>query len=223
MTADFFKNNRRKLFDKMEEGAVVFLHSGIAPVKSHDAQMAPFVVNRNFYYLTGIESQNVWLVLGKTAMGCTEALFIEQPDEEIIKWNGKMLTKTRAFERSGIAENDVKYMQEIGRPYPHCGYGGHFYQWIYSENPQPYNSWGNGSAMRVSSAAWLYNNIDSVRHAAKLTAEVTHNHPEGIKGAEATASAIFLARTGKTKADKRMSNEIAKHKNFLNIFSLLLK
>lgn len=115
MTADFFKNNRQKLFDRMEEGAVVFLHSGIAPVKSHDAFMAPFVVNRNFYYLTGIESQNVWLVLGKTAVGCTEALFIEQPDEELIKWNGKMLTKTRAFERSGIAENDVKYVQEMER------------------------------------------------------------------------------------------------------------
>ena len=115
MTADFFKNNRQKLFDRMEEGAVVFLHSGMAPVKSHDQNMSPFAVNRNFYYLTGIESQNVWLVMGKTAVGCTETLFIEQPDEEIIKWNGKMLTKARAFERSGIAESDVKYTQEMER------------------------------------------------------------------------------------------------------------
>ena len=115
MTSAFFKNNRQKLFDKMEEGAVAFLHSGMAPVKSHDQNMSPFAVNRNFYYLTGIESQNVWLVLGKTAAGCTETLFIEQPDEEVIKWNGKMLTKERAFERSGIAESDVKYTQEMER------------------------------------------------------------------------------------------------------------
>lgn len=70
-------------------------------------------------------------------------------------------------------------------------------------NPEckAYNSFGNGSAMRVSSVAWLYNDIDSVRHAARLSAEVTHNHPEGIKGAEATASAVFLARTGHSKTE----------------------
>lgn len=70
-----------------------------------------------------------------------------------------------------------------------------------SDDPQPYNSWGNGSAMRVSSVAWLYNDLDTVRRMARLSAEVTHNHPEGIKGAEATASAIFLASSGSTKAE----------------------
>lgn len=75
-----------------------------------------------------------------------------------------------------------------------------FSDWLDSENPQPYNSWGNGSAMRVSSVAWLYDDLDTVRRMARLSAEVTHNHPEGIKGAEATASAIFLARTGSSKA-----------------------
>ena len=68
-------------------------------------------------------------------------------------------------------------------------------------NPKPYNSLGNGSAMRVSSVAWLYNDIQSVRRAARLSAEVTHNHPEGIKGAESVASAIFMARTGSTKTE----------------------
>ena len=68
-------------------------------------------------------------------------------------------------------------------------------------DPKPYNSLGNGSAMRVSSVAWLYNDIRSVRRAARLSAEVTHNHPEGIKGAESVASAIFMARTGSTKAE----------------------
>lgn len=66
-----------------------------------------------------------------------------------------------------------------------------------------YNSYGNGSAMRVSAVAWLYDNIDAVRHAARLSAEVTHNHPEGIKGAEATAAAIFMARTGSNKEEIR--------------------
>ena len=75
-----------------------------------------------------------------------------------------------------------------------------FRRWLRAKNPQPYNSWGNGSAMRVSSVAWLYNDIDTVRRIARLSAEVTHNHPEGIKGAEATASAIFLGRTGHNKA-----------------------
>lgn len=97
----------------------------------------------------------------------------------------------------------VYSMKYYGKKYPDAGYGTGFYVWLCQENPQPYNSWGNGSAMRVSSAAWLYHDIDSVRHAARLTAEVTHNHPEGIKGAEATASAIFLARTGHSKAEIR--------------------
>ena len=71
--------------------------------------------------------------------------------------------------------------------------------WLFLEGYEPYNSFGNGSAMRVSSAAWLYDDLDAVRHAARLSAEVTHNHPEGIKGAESTAAAIFLARTGNSK------------------------
>ena len=74
-----------------------------------------------------------------------------------------------------------------------------FRRWLKSANPQPYGSYVNGSAMRVSSAAWLFDDLDAVRRMARLSAEVTHNHPEGIKGAEATASAVFLARTGSTK------------------------
>ena len=88
----------------------------------------------------------------------------------------------------------VKSMQYYGRKYPRAGYGGSFKKWISSSDPQPYNSWGNGSAMRVSSVAWLFDNLDDVLHVATLTAEVTHNHPEGIKGAAALASAAYLAR-----------------------------
>ena len=97
----------------------------------------------------------------------------------------------------------VKSMQKWGHAYPNAGYGGMFYRWLRAKDPQPYNSYGNGSAMRVSAAGWLYDTLEETRHMARLTAEVTHNHPEGIKGAEATASAIFLARNGKSKSKIR--------------------
>ena len=95
----------------------------------------------------------------------------------------------------------IESMRKWGRKYPDAGYGGMFYSWLHSRHPEPYGSYGNGSAMRVSSAGWLYETLEETRHMARLTAEVTHNHPEGIKGAEATASAIFLARSGSSKAD----------------------
>jgi len=100
-----------------------------------------------------------------------------------------------------IRQRVVAKMQKYGRLYPHAGYGVRFRHWLRDRHPQPYNSWGNGSAMRVSSVGWLYNDLEIVRRMARLSADVTHNHPEGIKGAEATASAIFLARTGSTKAE----------------------
>jgi len=95
----------------------------------------------------------------------------------------------------------IQSMRKWGHRYPGAGYGLRFRDWLDSGDPQPYRSWGNGSAMRVSSIAWLYDDLDTVRRMARLSAEVTHNHPEGIKGAEATASAIFLARTGSTKIE----------------------
>lgn len=100
-----------------------------------------------------------------------------------------------------IRQRLIQSMQKWGHRYPGAGYGLRFSDWLDSDDPQPYNSWGNGSAMRVSSVAWLYDDLDTVRRMARLSAEVTHNHPEGIKGAEATASAIFLARTGSSKAE----------------------
>lgn len=95
----------------------------------------------------------------------------------------------------------VKSMRHFGKLFPKAGYGLRFWKWLHSWWPKPYNSYGNGSAMRVSSVAWLYNDLESVRKAARISAEVTHNHPEGIKGAEVTASAIFLARTGRSKEE----------------------
>lgn len=95
----------------------------------------------------------------------------------------------------------ISSMKQYGRKFPRAGYGGMFRRWLKCDEPQPYGSFGNGSAMRVSSAAWLFNDLEKVRSMARLSAEVSHNHPEGIKGAEATASAIFLARTGSTKEE----------------------
>ena len=92
-------------------------------------------------------------------------------------------------------------MQEWGRKYPDAGYGGMFRKWLTEKEPKPYGSFGNGSAMRVSSVGWLYDTLEETRKYARMSAEVTHNHPEGIKGAEATASAIYLARTGSTKEE----------------------
>ena len=87
-----------------------------------------------------------------------------------------------------------------GMRYPNAGYGGSFYRWLH-EGGEPYNSWGNGSAMRVSPVAWYFEDINVVREVARISAEVTHNHPEGIKGAEAIASAVFMARKGFMKSD----------------------
>lgn len=102
-----------------------------------------------------------------------------------------------------IKKSVVEAMRDWGHRYPHAGYGGRFAGWLHSSDPQPYNSWGNGSAMRVSSVGWLYESLDRTREVARWTAEVTHNHPEGIKGAEATASAIFIARNGAAKNEIR--------------------
>ena len=93
----------------------------------------------------------------------------------------------------------IESMHKWGWRYPYAGYGGMFSDWLERLDTEPYNSYGNGSAMRVSAAGWLYDSLSKTRNVARITAEVTHNHPEGIKGAEATASAIYLARNGKSK------------------------
>ena len=115
MTSEFYSNNRARLFQILEDGAVVFLYSGITPVKSNDQNMHPFSVNRNFYYLTDIDTQNVWLVLAKSGGKNVEMLFIDEPNEDIIKWNGKMLTRAQASAKSGVPESGIFYMQDMDR------------------------------------------------------------------------------------------------------------
>ncbi|MBW1848171.1 MAG: ADP-ribosylglycohydrolase family protein [Deltaproteobacteria bacterium] len=94
-------------------------------------------------------------------------------------------------------------LKKFGRKYPKAGYGGTFYKWLYSDISEPYNSWGNGSAMRASPVGFAFSSINEVLNEAKRSAEVTHNHPEGIKGAQATALAIYMARMGETKTTIR--------------------
>lgn len=95
----------------------------------------------------------------------------------------------------------ISGMQKFGRRHPDAGYGSKFRRWLKDRNPKAFGSYGNGSAMRASAIGWLYDDFDTILKMAKLSAEVTHNHPEGIKGAQATAAAIFLARTGYTKEE----------------------
>ena len=98
----------------------------------------------------------------------------------------------------------VDSVRRIGRRHPGAGYGGSFIRWLFAEEAGPYNSWGNGSAMRVSPVGFAFSTEDEVLRQACMSAEITHNHPEGIKGAEATALAIFLARTGHDKEAIRL-------------------
>lgn len=97
----------------------------------------------------------------------------------------------------------INSMRDLGRQYPNAGYGPGFKNWIWSELPKPYNSYGNGSAMRVSPVALYAHDLNEALELAYLTAEVSHNHPEGIKGAQATAAAIYMANNGYAKGQIR--------------------
>ncbi|MFZ1250087.1 MAG: ADP-ribosylglycohydrolase family protein [Candidatus Microsaccharimonas sp.] len=100
----------------------------------------------------------------------------------------------------GTASDFIASYQQYGKTHP-SSYGFRFSDWIVSDEPRPYGSFGNGSAMRVSPVAWFYSTLAEVEEAAKISASVTHNHPEGIKGAQATAAAIFMARSGSSKQE----------------------
>ena len=103
-----------------------------------------------------------------------------------------------------IKKNVINSMVHWAKKYPNAGYGGRFYQWLFhTKERKPYGSYGNGSAMRVSAVGWLYDSLERTSEVARATAEVTHNHPEGVKGATCTAEVIFLARTGLDKENIR--------------------
>lgn len=112
-----------------------------------------------------------------------------------------------------LIETTIKCMQELGNIYPRAGYGEMFYNWLKSRNPQPYNSLGNGAAMRISAIAYEANSIEEVKELSNIVTAITHNHPEGLKGAEATAISIFLVRIGKSKEEIKTYIQ----KNYYNI------
>lgn len=112
------------------------------------------------------------------------------------------LINCKSINEKEIKENLINFMVYWGYEYKNAGYGGGFANWLFNDKEHvPYNSYGNGSAMRVAAVGWLYSDIETTRKVARYTAEITHNHPEGIKGAEAVASAIYFARIGKTKQE----------------------
>ena len=114
-----------------------------------------------------------------------------------------------------LGKRAVQCMQEVGRPYPDCGYGGSFWRWMYSNDPKPYNSFGNGAAMRVSACGFVAKSLEEAKQLSKTVTEVTHNHPEGIKGAEATVVAIYMARSGSSiEAIREVINREYYHMNF---------
>jgi ADP-ribosylglycohydrolase len=93
----------------------------------------------------------------------------------------------------------IRCMKELGRRYPRAGYGGNFSCWLRQENPQPYKSWGNGAGMRVSPVGLYAKTLDEALELARITASVSHNHPEGIKGAQAIAASVYLCKEGQSK------------------------
>ncbi len=109
---------------------------------------------------------------------------------------------TLAIKKALITGADlVETMVSVGREYPFSGYGGRFYNWINGDNHEPYNSWGNGSAMRVAFVGEYYEDFDEMQRMAETTAVVSHNHPEGIKGAVVTATCIWMARHRKSRQE----------------------
>ena len=108
---------------------------------------------------------------------------------------------------SDLSEKTVAAMQRIGQEFPDCGYGARFIHWMFSDHPEPYNSCGNGSAMRVSPVGFAARDVEEAKRLSAAVTCVSHNHPEGMKGAEATAVAIVMARQGRTKEEIRTAME----------------
>lgn len=119
------------------------------------------------------------------------------------------LRKTEKKNYKNLNKQCVKEMQKFGKDYPFAGYGTFFKGWLKEKNPQPYNSYGNGAAMRISSVAYFAKSLDEVKLLSDKVTSVSHNHPEGIKGAESAAVAIWLALNKKSKAE--IKDYIEKH------------
>ena len=143
-------------------------------------------------------------IVGDVIGSAYEASPIKQIDFQLFPPGARftddtVLTVATAEALLGDGDYAAAY-RRYGRAYPNAGYGGSFYRWLFSEGAGPYGSWGNGAAMRVSPVGFALDSVDAVLAEAARSAAVTHDHPEGIKGAQATALAVFLARAGTSKA-----------------------
>lgn len=146
----------------------------------------------------GDKTKDFPLFIGETGFTDDSVMTIAVADA-LLKAKDEGLLEDIDANEEKIKEYLVKSMKTWGRKYPYAGYGGRFIGWLFSDDEEPYGSYGNGSAMRVSPVGWLMKSVADTMKLAKLTAEVTHNHPEGIKGAQATAAAMFMARKGFSK------------------------
>lgn len=143
------------------------------------------------------------------AKGCTvtdDSIMTLAIAKAILETEKKLPSKGRDIDDAYcalLADMAVAHMQRIGRQYPDCGFGGRFARWVFSGDPKPYRSFGNGAAMRISPVAYVARTEEEVIRLSAAVTGVTHDHPEGLKGAEATAMAIFLARRGSSKEEIR--------------------
>lgn len=141
---------------------------------NHKSKEFTFLTYRNFFTDDSVMS-----------LAIAKALLMAKPDH------------------SDLSDVAIKYMQEVGRKYPDCGYGGGFYKWMFLDDPKPYMSYGNGAAMRVSACGFAAKTLEEAILLSRKVTEVTHNHSEGLKGAEATAVAIYLAKSGRNMLEIR--------------------
>lgn len=197
----YYKGNR---VDTFQEG------NGNTKVKfTHNKQVFEFNTLEKYMEFYNMETKKVPLLIGAVAGDVIGSVF----EHRNIKTTEFRLFTNRSFFTDdtvmtiALADSILNNLpvtsafQKYGQKYPNSGYGGNFIDWIFESDPQPYNSWGNGSAMRVSPVGFAYNSEKEVLEQAKRSAEVSHNHIEGIKGAQATAMCIFLARNGKSKKE----------------------
>jgi len=117
-------------------------------------------------------------------------------------------------DRQALAHEAVLWMRRLGRQYPDAGYGGHFYDWLYTKDPRPYQSYGNGAAMRVSPCGFAAASLKDALDMAVQVTSVSHDHPEGLKAAQAVAAAVYMARTGRSMQEIR--DHITTHYYSLN-------
>jgi ADP-ribosylglycohydrolase len=207
---DGIDNKSEKKANKIAEKALKMARSGKMPVidgsckKKVEPKTPNMVVNQDNFILGAITGDIIGSVY--------EFNNVKHKDFELFTpkttfTDDSVLTVATmdAILSGGSTGDYTRLYQYYGRKFPRRGYGGNFRNWIQSDDPKPYDSWGNGSAMRASPVGWAFDTIEEVLAEAEKSASVSHNHSEGIKGAQAAALAVFLARNGISKRDIKLN------------------